>query len=912
MKYLFTFLTLILLSSSLFSQTGNGNGNNPCTDDVTDPDIILDTIIIVDPDSIYNGDPNGLSDSTSVIYTGEGLEPFVETQLEGSVFVKQIELTLPDGESMSNFYVLIGTTSFIESGRYLSELFSSAVQIHHFNFNVSGTLTISVNENASHIRIQGVGQNEIILETLGVLGEKEICCDGEDNDCDGLIDCDDSDCSVEIANTYPSMPNCYTCMDGEINVWAFGEALNYSFDGGLSFQKENIKRNLDFGDYMIVVTSDSSCCSDTVWVTLESYGNCYNSGFEDGNWDNWFGIGSANGNPPNGFSFYQFSPDEQFVDYSSDGPTVLMEIVENYYDTNGIYISGHATRLNWNYNNGDGTKTAFKYEFIVDSDINPFGFRWAAVLQDPLDSLNSNGVVHADSNRPYFYWEIGKFVDSARVILHSRTILADIDDPSLTVKGNGITVKNWTCESIDLSANEGDTLFIYFQVNDCSWGEHMGYAYIDDLCSSPDDLRPVPCLNMDSIYCINQDIVVDGRCSQNYVPFEFEICELNTTGGTVVCYTKSGFNMIEVFSLDDFLVENGNGLKLNTDYRIILTLSNECITGEYSDTAIVKLIDESNNVEYDDILWCRSSNYDYTITGVNDCNNCSINWEPYQFLDNRNIKYPTIMGTTNIFAFEEDYFVTVVNEYGCHYRDTVEIFQGTIVNIEVIDDSSYCEIYLLATLNTTDEIDKSTSWIRFTNLSTTTFWDGTIISESYNSNTNRFEYVVSCPIGFDKGEDYDIKVDFNMQVPNGLGCVASDTIQLDAQTLYFESIQLWTPNVFSPNGDGDNDYLRPSPQCQIPNGSICPPPDQMPHLHNAYEAEMWVWGRGSNGQFSIEFFHEKIIEKINGPIENCRRLSWDGNDANGNYAPQDAYLLRIEAKNCSMDTVIQHDVTLLR
>ncbi len=118
----------------------------------------------------------------------------------------------------------------------------------------------------------------------------EICDNGHDDDGDGAIDCLDGDCGQPtIINVDPINPdNCPYLNDGQITITALGPNLEYSIDGGLSFDSNNIFSDLVANVYTIQVRNSISGCiaNHTNQITLTTsicVEECDNGIDDDGN-----------------------------------------------------------------------------------------------------------------------------------------------------------------------------------------------------------------------------------------------------------------------------------------------------------------------------------------------------------------------------------------------------------------------------------------------------------------------------------------------------------------------------------------------------------------------------------------------------------------------------------------------------
>ncbi len=147
----------------------------------------------------------------------------------------------------------------------------------------------------------------------GIPNVENDCADNSDNDDDGLIDCNDSDCGVGWFNI-TSKPSTSNCGNGQICVQAVG-ADQISLDGGQSWNNVtpygiHCFDNLIDGNYDVIARKESSNCSKASATTIvllipkESNANLKSAGcegnidFETGTLQDWEAFSSeiVNGN----------------------------------------------------------------------------------------------------------------------------------------------------------------------------------------------------------------------------------------------------------------------------------------------------------------------------------------------------------------------------------------------------------------------------------------------------------------------------------------------------------------------------------------------------------------------------------------------------------------------------------------
>ena len=100
-------------------------------------------------------------------------------------------------------------------------------------------------------------EDPICLET-----DSLSCTDGIDNDGDGLIDCADDDCVPQIDELEISLPNaCPNLDNGSITILSADLNVEYSINGGMSFQNSPLFDNLSDGTYEVLIRSATTGCT---------------------------------------------------------------------------------------------------------------------------------------------------------------------------------------------------------------------------------------------------------------------------------------------------------------------------------------------------------------------------------------------------------------------------------------------------------------------------------------------------------------------------------------------------------------------------------------------------------------------------------------------------------------------------
>jgi hypothetical protein len=107
---------------------------------------------------------------------------------------------------------------------------------------------------------KGCTSTDQIVVTVGLCAE--VCDNGLDDDGDGLTDCADPDCGTPaISNATKSNPtNCPALNNGQITITGTGSNLQYSVDGGVTYQVSNVFTGLSAGNYYVRIRNSVSGC----------------------------------------------------------------------------------------------------------------------------------------------------------------------------------------------------------------------------------------------------------------------------------------------------------------------------------------------------------------------------------------------------------------------------------------------------------------------------------------------------------------------------------------------------------------------------------------------------------------------------------------------------------------------------
>ncbi|HFA48494.1 MAG TPA: hypothetical protein ENJ95_05675, partial [Bacteroidetes bacterium] len=688
------FIFSVIFCATMYSQENSILGEYPCGSDDG-----VSTYNVAATATSKQSSTNDVHDSSNAIdgnYSDASLaetnndgNAWLEIELDKPTNVKELKIWYPSDKPLGKFYVLLSSLPF-ESGNLANELVSPNNEYLYVEALSSGSAIPIDRSGVKFIRIQNETAGPLSLLEVEVPGVSEICDNGKDDDCDGLVDCEDPDCSPSIYNVNYAHPTCPICFDGEIQIRASGENLKYSIDGGANFYSCNPIPNsqhcgffnLGEGEYNIVVANEQ-CTTTYIGNPVILFppegtprGSCFNGGFEEGTFEGWTGgIGLVSGN---------FFGDET-IDPPGSGQTSKHQIISSSGDFDpyaGADIplaspDGSAYFVRLGNAEEELRSQRLTYCLTAADDNRAFSFYYALVMEDG----DRPDYAHAASQQPYFQWNI--LDGDGNVKREGEPIKADVDNPFFIVNEERFLVwLGWTKECFDLYeyVDEGEEICIEFITADCSVSAngHFSYAYIDGLCS--DGVAPSPpALELNDAYCENQTVSVSAVGGNGYNQYDWTVCRY-IDGIPLQCFiteTTPGYSNPTLDNVLDFFFKDRppsvKPLECGDKFKVTLTVRDDCL-GSTSVSKDFTYICEQNEIDYLDIIVC-SGLQDLPITGINDCNDCSVEWTPGQYLDDPSIPFPTILGSLNTLAFDQIYHVEVTNDFGCVYEDEIEIFE---------------------------------------------------------------------------------------------------------------------------------------------------------------------------------------------------------------------------------------------
>ena len=849
--------------------------------------------------STYFGDfPEGQVTSST------NIQPWWQIDLGDWHNIEEIAISTP--EVLNNYYILFSALEF-NSHEISDFLEDDWVSYYHITSALPQETAIptGVETPVRYIRIQSdsydnpIKISEVdIFGTVGVgnpftngngLSFGEDCSDGIDNDNDGLIDCEDWPCKVSNYNTVFIEPTCPICNDGEICITSYvGDRV--SIDGGQTYYSlygEHCFTGLSQGSYSLEFLSKWGCPS-TEEDIIDLYppigvrtSLCGNGDFEDGEFTGWTGGIGVNTDGGPHFDNTTIEPTRhEIIATSTFEDPYLPSLINGNFEPLGEYIA----RLGNDNTGAESERLTFCFD--VTEENADFSFWYAVVTQNPG---------HDDHENPYFQYKIFEpgFINDP--ILRVRTIS---NDPFLeSFQTFSIRYKPWTCSNTDLTEFIGKEVCIEFISADCTETVHFGYAYIDGLCTDAPTAPTISIVNDNNdIYCDNQVITVQG-VGQGFNSYKWGIKE--SLNGEIVNSVESEIIIDPNPLIEDLVVyyEELGDVELFCGSELIVSLEvfNDC-SSMGTATGIYNIICNEFTIAYcNPQINCSVLNTnEIQILGINDCEDCDIVWSPSNTLSDPNAKFPIISDLNFADAFFNDYMVQVTTPEGCIYRDTVSI-QQNLATLSVTNEVGGCNFMINGTIDLLMDVPNENLNVNvFNTLGGDTFIE-TLIPEGTGL-TRTFNKIYL--------RDFSKEFRYELEIVNfGDNCVEGECqdIFLGEEVPWSHYLGYWNafwPNIFSPNGDGNNDVFNltfRSADDNFADTGCQRPMDEF--LSSVTGVELDIFHGWGDEVFNRHLFIDPLVD-LNGILGNEDILTWDGNFSDGSPATSGVYAFVVTVHTC--------------
>ena len=238
---------------------------------------------------------------------------------------------------------------------------------------------------------------------------------------------------------------------------------------------------------------------------------CYNTGFEDGTFDGWYGYYGVNSSSNIAFNITSITggymgpvsrgAQDPFTNNDYQLHITSGSATDNFLSTYSTYSMPQVSPWGGSHSVMMGDTTWASYgtailsqTFLVTSNHANLTLEYALFLENP--------VAHAYYQQPFFSVVVidattgdtipgcGKYLISADFA--NQDGFKGIWYP---VDADSVYWKPWTLENVPLQNYIGHCVTVIFSIQDCALGGHFGYAYVDASCS------PVPIATSSPVIC---------------------------------------------------------------------------------------------------------------------------------------------------------------------------------------------------------------------------------------------------------------------------------------------------------------------------------------------------------------------------------------------------------------------------
>ena len=807
MKPNFTFLKLgvvfiFILStlSPLFAQIGGGGTTT--TEEWPCDSIRLDDGDVNQSSIFGNKSASNARDSDKFSTWSQTLveeNPYWEIDFGGIRSIKGVQITWPTSPD-SNYYILF-YKNLPETNTLSSVLSLEGIRSIHIAYPFGNNEIYKLDSvQARYVRIQKVGTGALTIGDVGIFGRKEICGNGKDDDCDGLIDCNDVfDCGnfLKIGASTKKDPTCNVCNDGEIFIYggSYGcnDCTSYSINGGLTWFHKNEFIDLPVGDYPIMLKNENSGCilnnNDTIKLRAKEgfpTANCENGDFELGNFKNWIlYIGR------DGFEFAEGTDNTRHRIISSINPELTNGVLSLDNECQGSY----ALRLgNPSVALFVKQKERIEYQIVKSAIYNYVSFKYAAYL----NSTESAPDKHAYDELPYFEYSVFNKKNPNISYANNRIRAKPNENDLISGKwfSTDVLYTLWRCKEVDLtSAPIGDTIVFQFTTSDCTLnsGLHFGMAFIDGLCAKNE---PIANFNIKNTYCLGDSIIIDGSDSKCENAFKWEICELNNNQSQM-CLTDSSKNgLANKLDIKNLFSKKGLHIKPDVIYKVKLTVSDNC--GNFDTLTKFFTVIDTPNIHYFDFLLCRDFYQNVVIPGSGNPIGYTYQWSPANIFVNPTVAYPKLLPNLQ----DGEYNLSVnISKNGCVTSKKVRLIIYSMDHRKLTyrhSCASNCKFLIELTYTFNFPITGQGLKLRWENLDNNEIF----LSDMYNQSAN---YIYT-QVYKDKNRTGKYKVKLLLDNGfDGFNCDSLDTFTINRDSLYFGNIPPpYVPNIFNPSSVNPN------------------------------------------------------------------------------------------------------------
>ena len=480
--------------------------------------------------------------------------------------------------------------------------------------------------------------------------------------------------------------------------------------------------------------------------------------------------------------------------------------------------SGHSIKLGNNI--GSAQAEGLSYDFTIPATSNKYRltYNYAVVIQDPG---------HQVVEQPRMEIEIFNLTDNVVIDCSSFSFVANNTLPGFQVSSNPqglcpVIYKDWSANTINLDGFEGKSIRFFVKTADCTFSAHFGYAYIDIVAECGSTLEG-------AIFCKDDSAinVVGPYGYMNYNWLSNDLSHIIGTGQVLHLQPAPAPGTIVAVELTPY---PGYGC-IDTITQVLDTIHSSANAGGDKtpcNLAPVQLGTEStfgllynwspsyglNDINSPNPFATPDHPIEYHLTVSSAEGGCiskdSVLVSPQIINDSLGIIGNKVFCLGNadaaiLFVIPSDSIIWIKNGSHLNNGNTFQYSVTGTGEYQAILYNNLCTDPVL-TNKINIIVDTARQGIRYADVDVPINFPQRILARTFGNQVmwNPIQNLSNPAIynPFFKGQYANL---YTVQIKTQTGCITVDTQYIRT----YKKIDIYVPTVFTPNGDGLNDYLRP-------------------------------------------------------------------------------------------------------